>query len=249
MITSINLRGLVHSEFYQYLKLVVDKVDEADPVALKLKTARDAAALMLPELKASLNLETANEETKQIQALDLARDNAIVGLTAIINGNTYHADAAKKEAAELLKLYLKAQGSNISKLNYQAETSVLSKIVDAFKSDPKYTPAIAMLGLGEWVANLETANSSFEARFKVRNTDISANADVSSFGELRKLAIPLYNKLTDLIESRFTTAEADAQPTAPYQKLINEINTLNDTFNSYVSSGGKLKPKPTDPVV
>ena len=88
MIHSLNLRGLVHAEFYQFLKLVVDKVDESDPVALKLKPARDQVALVLVDLKTSLNSETANEETRLIQALDLERDNAIIGLNFIINGNT-----------------------------------------------------------------------------------------------------------------------------------------------------------------
>lgn len=169
-----------------------------------------------------------------------------MGLNLIVQGNTYNPDPAKKEAANTLRLYIKAQGTKISSLNYQAETSVLSKIADALKTDPKQSVAVAKLDLGAWVTSLETANNEFETTFKSRNTDISANAEVPSFGELKKQAIPLYNELVNLIESRLVIAKADGQPTAPYQALINEINTLIDSYSSYISNG-KPKPKPGNP--
>ena len=37
-----------------------------------------------------------------------------------------------------------------------------------------------------------------------------------------------------LIESRYNTAVEDGLPTEPYQKLVNEINTLVASYNNYI---------------
>jgi len=247
MILSINLRGLVNAEYYQLLKLVVDKVDEANATTLKIKKVRDDLAGILPALKSSLNAEVALSETKVIQDLDQRRDDAIIGLQMIVKGNTRHINTEKKDAANLLKAFFKAQGSEISRLNYQAETSVLDKITDKLKSDAKYIQAIALLGLDEWVAELETSNQQFETVFKSRNTEISASVTNLSFGELKKQSIPVYSKLMNMIESRYATTEEDGTPTAPYQNLINEINALVEAYNSYISKGGKTPDSPAKP--
>jgi len=244
MINSFYLRGLVNSEFYQFIKLIVDKVDESDPTVLKIKNRRDDLFKILAPLKSALNQETANAETKVIEALDERRDNTFKGLSFNITGSTFHSDPVKSEAATLLQVFIKAQGSGIARLNYQAETSVLSKITDAFKNDAKYVAAVATLGLQDWITNLETANVEFENRFKARNTDISVNADAPSFGSLKKQAIPLYTSLVALIESRYEAALDDKAPTAGYEKLMNEVNTLIDSFSIYLS---KPKAKPEEP--
>ena len=226
MILSINLRGLVNAEYYQLLKLVVDKVDEANANTLKIKKVRDDLAGILPALKSALNAEVAFAETKVIQDLDQRRDDAIIGLQMIVKANTRHINTEKKDAGNLLKAFFKAQGSEISKLNYQAETSVLDKITDKLKLDAKYSQAITLLGLDEWVAELETSNQQFETVFKSRNTEISVSVTNLSFGELKKQSIPVYNKLINMVESRYATAEEDGAPTAPYQNLINETSPL-----------------------
>lgn len=246
MITFIPLYRLINSEFYQFIKIVVDKVEVAGPTALKVKTAQDPLAQKLPILLGALNNEKANEETKELRDLDLERDSAIIGLTMVIKGNTYHANPAKRKAAQLLELFLDSQGSKISRLNYAAETTVLSKIVAAFTNEAKYSDAIALLGLQDWVVDLDTANTAFDAKYQVRNTSISVNTNIPAFGVVKTDTIPLYVELAELIESRYKTAKADGLPTAPYQNLINELNTLIASYLVYTQSS-KSKPKLGNP--
>jgi Family of unknown function (DUF6261) len=248
MFTNLPFSRLVHSEFHQYLKSFLSVVDAADPKTLKIKDERDVLAEMLPSLLAALNNEAASEETKDIEALDLKRDNAITGLSKIIDGYTLHEDAAKKAAANLLQLFIDAQGPRISKLNYSAETTVLTKITTNFKNEAKYTAAVALLGLEDWVENMETANNNFETKYKARNTSLTINKNIPAFGVLKAQAIPLYTELTDLIQSRYKTAKADKQPTDAYLNLINEINTLIDSYLVYTQPA-KPKAKPGDPTL
>ena len=247
MFDTIVLRKLTNALYLQFLKLIVDKIDEANATTLKLKKGRDELADLLPSLQAALNNEIASAETKIIQALDDKRDYAILGLQTIVNGNTYHEDVAIKTPAELLKTYFKSHGSNISRINYQAETAVLDKIIDDFKTDPRYIQAMSLLGLGVWLVNLENANKQFVVVFKTRNTEFSLNSSVLSFGEQKKQGIPVFNKLMALIESRFNTAIEDGVPTAPYQNLVNEINTLIASYNNYISKSLKTPEEPLKP--
>ena len=129
-------------------------------------------------------------ETKQLQALDEKRDNAIIGLQTMVNGYTYHETEAIKNAAVQLKVFFNAQGSGISRMNYQAQSAVVAKITDSLQTEAQLASAVATLGLGQWVANLENANNQFEQVFKSRNTEISTNTSSASFGELKKESMP-----------------------------------------------------------
>ena len=246
MFNSLNFRVLTNPEFQQFIKLLVEKTTEAGPDALKIKPPRDLLAAMLLRLEAALNQEKANEETRQLEALDSERDDYYTGLTYLINGYAMGKDTAKKEAAQVVKLLLRAQGKNVARQNYQAETAILNKVVKALTTDAKYTAAVAALGLQTWVGDIDAANLAFEAKFKSRNTSISTNDAGPAFGELRKETLPLIDRLFDLISSRYYTAMEDAQPTAAYEALVKEINTLIDSFVPYTLP--KNKEDKTPPV-
>lgn len=243
MIAKLALSRLANAEYYQFLNLASAKVKEADPVVLKLKVAHDPLEAILPRLLSALNKELANEETKELSALDRLRDKNIIGINYVIDGYAYHNDANKVDAALLLKNYIDAQGKEISNQNYSTETASLTKITGAFKTEAKYVAAVSLLGLTDFVNNLEAANLAFENKFKSRNTSLSEDKDVPSFGAVRKEATPLYQELISLIESRFKTAKADGVATEPYQKLINELNTLIDSYVVYTNTS---KQKPTE---
>ena len=247
MFNTIALRKLTNALYLQFLKLIVDKIDEANATTLKLKKGRDELANLLPGLQNALNNEIASAETKAIQDLDEKRDDAIVGLQTIVSGNTYHEDVTIKTAAELLRTYFKSHGSKISKLNYQAETAVLDKVTADLKTESRYIQAISLMGLDVWLTNLENANKLFVIVFKSRNSEISANSTILSFGEQKKIGIPVFNKMMALIESRYNTAVEDGLPTEPYQKLVNEINTLVASYNNYISKPIKTSEEPQKP--
>jgi len=247
MISKIALYRLINLKYYQFMKLVVERVDESDPTVLKIKDARDQVSNLLPDLLKSLSNEAANEETAIIKAFDTLRDNAIMGLIAYLKSFNYHANEDKKEAANLLMLYIRAQGTQISKMNYQAETPALTKIINQFKNEAKYTAALALLGGVDWLEEMETSNESFETRFKSRNTSFSLDKNIPPFGDIKTKTTLLFVELVELIESRFKTTKADKLPTEQYQKLINELNILIGSYLVYTLPATKKKTNPEDP--
>ena len=247
MFNSLNYRALTNPEFQQFIKLLIEKAAEAGVDTLKIKTPHDLLKAILAKLEAALNQEKANEETKILQALDSERDDYYVGFGFLINGFALGKDPAKKEAALLIRLFLKSQGKNVARQNYQAETAILNNVVKALGTDAKYTAAMATLGLPTWVTDIDTANQAFETRFKSRNTSMSQNENGPAFGELRKEAMPVIDRLYDLITSRYSTAVEDNKPTVAYQNLINEINTLIDSFVPYTLPKNKDDKTPPTP--
>lgn len=247
MFNTLNFRALTNPEFQQFVKLLVEKAVEADVVGLKIKSPHDLLVAALQKLESALNQEKANEETKILQALDGERDDYIVGLNFLINGFALAKDPARKEAAQLVRMFLKSQGKNVARQNYQAETAILNNVVKVLGTEAKYMAAMATLGLQGWVTDIDTANQAFEARFKSRNTSLSIGDVGPAFGELRKETLPLIERFFDLITSRYNTAVEDAQPTQAYQNLISEINTLIDSFVPYTLPKNKDDKNPTPP--
>lgn len=247
MFITINFRALTNPEFQQFIKLLVEKATEAGVDALKIKSPHDLLVANLQKLESALNQEKANEETKIIQALDGERDDYYVGLSFLVNGFALAKDPAKKEAAQLVRLFLKSQGKNVARQNYQAETAILNNVVKTLGTEAKYTAAMTTLGLQSWVTDIDTANQAFEARFKSRNTSLSLDDAGPAFGELRKESMPLIERFFGLITSRYNTAVEDAQPTQGYQNLINEINTLIESFIPYTLPKNKDDKNPTPP--
>lgn len=240
MFNTLNLRGLTNPEFQQFIKLLTEKVKEAGVDVLKIKTPYDLLVAILAQLENALNQEKANEETKLIQDLDRERDDYYIGFSFLLNGFALGKDPAKRGAAQLLRLLLKSQGKNVTRQNYQAETAILNNVVSELKNDAKYVAALGTLGLQSWVNDIDTANQAFENQFKNRNTSISKNSNDVTFGELRKEAMPLVERLYSLISSRYNTAVEDNEPADGYMALVKEINTLIDSFVPYTL------PKPKD---
>jgi len=59
------------------------------------------------------------------------------GLTAFVKSFKYHANEDKKEAANLLLQFIKAQEAQISRMNDKADILAVNKIINQFK---KATP-------------------------------------------------------------------------------------------------------------
>lgn len=249
MFNSIYLKALKHPEFLQYVKFLLEKTDKAGAETLKIKGPRDLLAAVFILLQKALNQENVKDETKKIKQLDDDRDSYYVGFSFLVEGYLRGKNDLKKNAAITIRGLLKSQGPNVVRQNYQIESAILSNVVKALTTEPKYIAAVETLGLQSWVADIDEANKAFETAFMSRNTSISESENVPAFGEVRLEAMPLIERLLNLISSRLETAKEDKQPTEPYEKLVAEINTLIDSFVPYTlpKSKDKADDKPSPP--
>ena len=230
MITSIDLSKLRNSEFLQFMTDYLGVVNLNNATTLQVKQQYSSLQAITKTIEALFKVDTSNALSDELQALDARRDAAINGMAALINGYTYHYDAATKAHATTLSNHLAIFGVGIAKNNYQSETTILRSIINDWDTQPKLTAAINTLNLASWKKELETANNAFAAKYLTRTQELGA-ASPESIPNKRVEAINAYYALRDRIDAFFTINDG----AAPYNKAVNELNALITQYNTLLA--------------
>ena len=152
-----------------------------------------------------------------------------------IKSFTYYFDAEKREAANLLDSSLTTYGSGISRMNYQAETSTITSIIQKWEDDAKLTSALTTLGLTAWTGELKVANKLFEERYIARLKEESDAPEQKTI-ELRKQTVQSYRTLLAHLQAHATLSTDNS-----YDVVIQQINLLIEQYNKLVAARGSNK--------
>ena len=242
----INFSRLTNTEFYQFLSLITKSANDADPVLSKFKLQYDALFAILARLLAALNHEQASELTKELQKIDARRDEAISGLVKWMSGLVKHPKPIKREPAIILQNYINSQGTGIAALNWQIETAILTKIVNDCKTETNLKNALTTLDGNDWIDEIEQSNNDFIDIYAKRSNEIGTNQLVESFFEVRKVAIPAFDALEDIIQTRYKAAVADKTDITLLQKCVNEMEATITQYRQLIKATQTIK-KETPP--
>lgn len=230
MITSIDLAKLRNSEFLQFMTDCLSIVNLNNATTLQVKQQYSSLQAITKTIETLFKIDPSNSLSDELQALDARRDAAINGIAELINGYTYHYDAATKAHATTLSKHLAIFGIGIAKNNYQSETTILRSIINDWNTQPKLTAALTTLNLISWKTELETANNAFATKYLTRTQQLGA-ANPDSIRNKRVEAINAYYALRDRIDAFFTVNEG----AAPYSKAVNELNALITQYNTLLA--------------
>ena len=226
MIEAIELQRLRNDEHLQMFKDVATLTSQNDPTALKIKAQYDALVQKNNELDALYKTQTASELTKELELLDEKRDRAITGLVLIADGYQYHFDPNVSKAAIRLSDNFKLYGGSIYRQNLQAETNIISSIINDLEGKPELAAAVTLLGLTAWKNELKTNNSLFGTTYLKRTVQYS-EVSKETLAAKREETNQVYYKLRQHIEANATLDEGNVG----YTKLINQINALIQQYN------------------
>jgi hypothetical protein len=229
MIRRINYRRLWVSEFIQFLKDVISICTLSDPVRLNINSRLKPLEESVKELDAVFKKERGSDLTDEVATLDDRRDKAFLCLSMMIKAYGYHFDEAKLAAAEKIDALLDRYGTSIHKLNYQAETTTVSNLVNDLESDAELSVAVSTLELQPLVDELKTSNRLFHEKYIARAREVSQASEDSAV-ELRKTAIVQYLSLVDLIEAYVEISGPDN-----YQELIKHLNEVIEKYNGTIA--------------
>ena len=235
MFLAIHYPKLRNNEFIQFIKLLSDIINSNDPEVLKVKAQYDDMGALLATISALFKPDLGSAITKELENIDERRDTAIIGLEMQIKSFTYYFEAEKREAAQLLSNSLTTYGSGISRMNYQAETSTITSIIQKWENDAKLTAAITLLGLTAWTGELKIANELFVERYIDRLKDDAASPEEKTV-ELRKEIIQSYRTLLAHLEAHATLSIDNS-----YNAVIQQINQLIEQYNKLVAARGTNK--------
>jgi len=235
MFLAIHYRKLRNNEFIQFIKLLGEILNSNDPEVLKVKDQCDDLAALLATLSVLFKPELGSSITKELEEIDARRDTAITGIEMLIKTFTYYFEAEKREAAILLESSLTLYGSGISRLNYQAETSTITSIIQKWESDTNLRAALTTLGLTAWLAELKAANTLFEERYIARLKE-EANSPEEKSIDLRKQIIQSYRTLLAHLQAHATLSTDNS-----YDAVVQQINQLIEEYNRLVAARGTIK--------
>ncbi len=237
MISTVLFNKFRIEECIQFFKDVSGICQNSNPEQLKINRQYKALKESVDKLEEEFKADRKSEYTEEIQALDHRRDEAVICLRKIADGFTNHYDKSKSEAGKAIIDCIDKYGTSVYKMNYKAETGILSNLGDDLKNDKTVSQAVESLGLSDVVSEMIKANKLFNERFLSRieqqTEDVSQSAT-----ELVIESKTFYKALTDHIIA-YNTIE----PTEALTSLINKLNTLIESYNQTVESRGS---KPED---
>ncbi len=218
-----------NSEFLQYMKDVLELVNAQEVDTLQLTTQRDALATLTNQMDDLFQQEKSSGITQELIDLDARRDKAFMGIKANLEAYNYHYDNGMQSAARSLLFNLNNYGTNIPRMNYQAETAVIDSMLSDWETETDLINAISTAGLTNWVAELKTANQAFNDRYLARVSESAANP-ATSFTSVREVSTNAYRELTAHVEAHATLGS-----NAVHQELVNEFGVLAKQYNQTVS--------------
>ncbi|TYP70888.1 hypothetical protein BD809_11156 [Aquimarina intermedia] len=223
-------RAYRNSEFIQFHANVLSIVTDTDPEKLKIADQVKAYKIPVTALDDVFKQQTSSPTTKELEAYDEARDFAIIGIRAVIEGYTYHYDKKSREAAQALLESINLYGTQLYKLNYQAQTTTLRNLISEWEQNASLKKAVTLLQLTDWVSHMKTVNTVFNNKFLERNSEY-ATATKENLSSMRDEAVTAYRVLMDHI-----TAHATLNGTAALTNLINKLNALTDNYNTLIEN-------------
>jgi len=170
------------------------------------------------EFKAAILLVQKSSYTSQLAALDQARDRAVMRYGKVLK--TFALSDNVEELADFEKLsILQASYNGVERLNYEAESSHLSKLVTELEG-PVYSEAVTRLGLNGYVESVKSTSQAFDQLFDSRSFE-TANKLVYDTLVLRKTLQKQYDVFTG-----YALSMAKVLGTEPFITVLKTINSV-----------------------
>lgn len=233
MVELVQLQNLRISESVQFFDDVLTICKNNNPSDLNIQKPWAALDKSFKRLSQSFKKEQASTLTAELATLDFRRDQGITCLRKLADGYTNHHDDAKKEAGNLLLKTIDNYGNSISRINYQAETSLLENLTTDLKNDTDVAAAAKLLGVSDTITEIKTANDLFNQTYLNRVKESAAD-DMIAAGELVLECKEKYKVLVKYIEANATINPSEACTT-----LIGQLNSLIEKFNAMLAQRGK----------
>ncbi len=230
MLSPTNVTRLSKEEVIEYLRSTADICNQNNPITLDIKSQISNLDVVIEQLDDALIYDRKSDFTLELEKLDLDRDNAVNGMRYGFLMNSYHQNATKKAAGQLLLDHIDTYGSGIARLNYEAQSTVLVNISEDYETQPKLIKALKKVEMVDWATILKNTNEAFRAKYQERITVESAAAK-QSFTTVKPEAIAVYEKLFKRINAFTELDEKNA-----FDTLNNELKTLAKRYQQIINT-------------
>jgi hypothetical protein len=229
MINYLNFQKLRNAVFLQFIDLLIELLTDNDPAELKLSTQVAIFENLMDRAGVQFKKPRSSKLTASLNALDLKRDQLLVGISQISNGYLKHWDANYSTSAKNLTEDIKRYGAEIYNLNVQEKSTIVEKMTAYWTTDSNLTQALELLHLDEWAFELEHTNNEYVTKYILRTKNESAKSP-DTFKKVRKEMMVSYKALSKLL-----IAYETIDTTGKYVLTIAQINALIDQYNTLIN--------------
>lgn len=219
-IKKINLPNLRNEEHFQFYTDFKSLVEANDPISLGIEVAFQA---FLPfyndELKA-LDIIRKSFLTDDISAADELRDNTFRGLCDVVSSAKHHFMVEKRTAAARIQLIFDHYG-NIGRKPYDEETAAINSLLGDLAG---LADDLTLLGLTDWVNELQANNVAFDNLKKDRYTEEAGKTQLR-MKQVRIEVDAAYKHIAERIDALVIVNGVEA-----YDSFINELNERIEAY-------------------
>jgi hypothetical protein len=210
------------------MKNVVAIYGNYDTNALLLQARLQTLADATKALDDVFMAKTAHELTPELQALDMRRDKALMGIKLHLNSYSYSEDTETVKAANALMTNYLSHGDRIGRLSYQQATAVIDALLTDWRDNPILTASVNKLSINTWVSLLTQLNKDFNDMYITR-----AKTSVKP-GQVDQKRLEMRSAYEDIIYDTMAFARVAADKNA-YNDIIDGLNGLIANYNTSVT--------------
>ena len=198
------------------VRYITDVQNQNIDLDLDFKGMHDSIVAQSPVFNAALAKIKARAESKQLLILDHIRDRKIITLRAQFRVSKNADEPDVKEAYGIIKVVFDAY-KGLESRNYPSETLGINSLIVEL-TNATNQPLSHLLKLDNHIANLETANNNFVAKFDARSTNVISTENYDT----KLLRKNILDKYVDLVDYVRVMAKTKNNPY--YDSLVNTIN-------------------------
>ena len=174
-----------------------------------------------------------NEETEKIALADDLRDKALEAFGKALKLYAVSDDQAEVEASRVLHI-LHNKFANLTRLNYEAETIGIDKLVGEL-AGPNYSAKVALLKMERYVTRISNANEAFKALFGGRMT----TAALTETYDLKSIRTEMFKRYSEFCD--YVLAMAKALNTPLFTTTLDLLNAARKYYADMLAK--RIAPK------
>ena len=240
---TLSASTLTNMEFGQLILRILSDLATIDPSLLTNEAYNNYVQKLknLVELyEKALAQVQKNEETEKIEQADGSRDKSVGAFGLGLRLYALSDDPEEVEASRGLSI-LFGSYKNLARLNYEAETLGIDKLVSEL-SGPNYSPKVNILRMERYVKRLTKTNETFKTLFGGRmvGTAMTQTFDLKT---IRIEMLKQYNEFCTYVQ-----VMANAVNTPLFLTSLNLLNTSRKYYSDMLARRTSKKEEKEKPV-
>jgi len=235
-INELSLQRLKNEEHFQFHADFKGLVHTFNPATLKVDAAFAAYLPIFSNESEALDVIRKSMLTDDIAEADDLRDSTYIGLGDAIKSAGRHFRPEVQQAASRLQVII-GNHSNLIRKSYDEETAAINSLINDFNTVG--AADVAIIGLTDWVNELQANNNAFDDLKKGRYTEEAGKTQLH-MKEVRLQLDEAYHAVINRINALIIVNGETA-----YSNFVNELNQRVESYSKLVAQRrGRIAKKP-----